>query len=187
MPNPRLAARYAKSLIDLAQEKGQLNVVYADMQYLNALCKGSREFVNLLASPIINAHKKNAIIAVVTSGKVSAITESFNKLLVNKGREADLVEIVQAFINQYNAINNIRTVQLTTAVAISDNVKKNIESKVKGGEFTGTIELETKVNENLIGGFVLEFDNQIVDTSVSNALKNIKKQFNDNQFINKMH
>nr|MBP6477558.1 F0F1 ATP synthase subunit delta [Chitinophagaceae bacterium] len=36
MPNPRLATRYAKALLDLAVEKGQLEQVYADMQWIQA-------------------------------------------------------------------------------------------------------------------------------------------------------
>ena len=68
MPNPRLAGRYAKSLIDLATEKDQLEAVYADMKYLQAVCKGSPEFVNLLRSPIIHEDKTKAIIEAVTNG-----------------------------------------------------------------------------------------------------------------------
>ena len=54
MPNPRLASRYAKSLLDLAIEKGQLDTAYADMKYLHAVCAASAEFVNLLRSSTFN-------------------------------------------------------------------------------------------------------------------------------------
>jgi F-type H+-transporting ATPase subunit delta len=87
MQNPRLATRYAKSLIDLAQEKGQLEVVYDDMKYLQAICKSNRDFVNLLKSPVIKADKKNTIItAVIANSKLSELTTSFIKLMVNKNR-----------------------------------------------------------------------------------------------------
>ena len=62
MPNPRLAARYAKSLIDLSIERNQLEMIYKDMQYLQAVCKNSREFVNLMRSPVVAADKKKSII-----------------------------------------------------------------------------------------------------------------------------
>jgi len=186
MPNPRLAARYAKSLIDLATEKGQLEAVYADMQYLQSVCKTSREFVNMLVSPIIKGDKKGAIIHAVTQGKISAITEGFNKLLVSKGRESDLPEIASAFIDQYNTIKGIHKVKLITAVPVSEELKNSITGKFKGSQ-TGSIQLETKVDERLIGGFVLEFDNNIIDTSILNDLKQIKKQFAGNDYVNKMH
>ena len=62
MPNPRLASRYAKSLIDLSTERNQLEHVYNDMQYLQQVNKISPEFVNLLRSPVISADKKQSII-----------------------------------------------------------------------------------------------------------------------------
>ena len=183
MPNPRLAGRYAKSLIDLSIEKNQLEAVYNDMQYLQAVCKSSKEFVTLLRSPVIKADKKNAIITAVTGGKVSAMTSAFNKLLVAKGRENDLPEIVNAFVDQYNTIKGIHKVKLTTAVAVSDALKKAIVTKTSTEAGLAQIELETKVNEDLIGGFVLEFNNNLVDASILRDLKDVKKQFNQNVFV----
>ncbi len=186
MPNPRLADRYAKSLVDLATERGQLEAVYADMKYLQAVCKASKEFVSLLKSPIIKSDQKNSIVTAVTNGKVSELTAAFNNLLVKKGRESDLPEIAFAFIDQYNAIKGIHRVKLTTAVPVGDDVKKSIESKVKNAQGIGTIELETAVDEKLIGGFVLEYNNNLVDASILRDLKDIKKQFSQNLFVQNM-
>ena len=186
MPNPRLATRYAKSLVDLATEKGQLEAVYADMKYLQAVCKASKEFVALLKSPIIKNDQKNSIVTAVTKGKVSELTSAFNILLVKKGRESDLPEIAFAFIDLYNEIKGIHRVKLKTAVAVSDEVKKSIEEKVKTAQNLGTIELETVVDAKLIGGFVLEFSNKLVDASILRDLKDIKKQFSQNLFVQHM-
>src|SRR6185295_16770821 len=101
MPNPRLATRYAKSLIDLAIEKGQLENVFADMQWLLAVCKNSREFVNVLHSPVIKADKKEKIIEAVTKGNVGEITAGFIRLMIRKSRESNLPEVIAAFITQH--------------------------------------------------------------------------------------
>ena len=183
MPNPRLASRYAKSLIDLSVERNQLELVYADMKYLQAVCKASSDFVNFLISPIIKADKKEAIITAVTNGNIGELTTAFIKLLVVKGREADLYEIANAFINQYNEIKGIHTVKLTTAVAISDTLKQSIETKVNNTYSSGSVELETAVNDKLIGGFILEFDNKLVDASILRDLKDVKKQFMRNDYV----
>ncbi|OIR12729.1 ATP synthase subunit delta [mine drainage metagenome] len=183
MPNPRLAGRYAKSLVDLSIEKDQFEVVYADMKYLQAVCKSSSEFVNLLRSPVIQADKKRAIIEAVTKGRVSEITNLFNRLLVIKNREGDLPEVVEAFIDQYNEIKDIHKLKITSAVALSDELKNSIASKVKAAYNFGTIEIESKVDEDLIGGFILEFNNNLVDTSIQRDLKDIKKQFSKNIFV----
>lgn len=186
MPNPRLASRYAKSLIDLSVERNQLELVYADMKYLQAVCRASKEFMNFLVSPIIKADKKEAIITAVTKGNIGELTEAFVKLLIVKGRENDLYEITGAFINQYNEIKGIHTVKLTTAVAISDSLKQSIQAKVNMAQTNGSIELEAKVDERLIGGFVLEFDNKLVDASVLRDLNDVKKQFLNNYYVHAM-
>lgn len=183
MPNPRLANRYAKSLVDLATEKGQLEAVYADMKYLEAVCKVSKDFVAVLKSPIIKSDQKNSILSSVTKGKVSELTAAFNHLLVKKGRESELPEIAYAFIDLYNEIKDIHKVKLTTAVPVSEELKQAIEAKVKTEQGFGTVELETVTNEKLIGGFVLEFNDKLVDASILRDLKDIKKQFNENLFV----
>jgi F-type H+-transporting ATPase subunit delta len=183
MPNPRLAHRYAKSLIDLAVEKGQLEIIYADMKFLQLVCKSSKEFVTLLQSPVVTADKKNSILEAITAGKVGEITSSFNKLLVAKGREFELPEIVNAVIEQYNTIKGIHKVKLTTAVELSDELKKSISDKAAKDGGLGLVELETKVEESLIGGFVLEFNNNLVDASIARDLRDIKKQFTKNVYV----
>lgn len=183
MLNPRLAGRYAKSLIDLSVERTQLEVVYKDMQYLQAVCKASREFVILLKSPVIPIDKKSKALTAVTSGKVSELTAAFNQLLINKNREFYLPEIADAFIDQYNAIKGIHKVKLTTAAPVSDEVKKSIVSKIKNETSVEHVELEAVVKEELIGGFILEFDNNLVDVSIQRDLRDLKAQFDKNIYV----
>jgi F-type H+-transporting ATPase subunit delta len=179
MPNPRLASRYAKSLIDLSIERNQLEIVYDDMQFLHQVCKSSRDFVNLLRSPVVNADKKQAVIDAISKSKISVLTNAFIKLLITKGRESDMPEIITAFVDQYNAIKGIHKVRLTTAAAISDNLKNAIVDKIKKEAKLENVELDAQVDDKLIGGFVLEFNNNLVDASVLRDLKDISKQFKE--------
>lgn len=186
LPNPRLAARYAKSILDLAMERDQLDDVYKDMLFLQAVCRASRDFVNLLRSPVIKPDKKGKILDTILAGRVSALTTAFYKLLLNKEREAYLPEIAAAFIDQYKEVKGIRTVKLTTAVAVSENVKKTILEKVRSADGAKDIELNTEVNEELIGGFILEIGDKMVDGSIAYELNNIRQQFENNDFIYKI-
>jgi F-type H+-transporting ATPase subunit delta len=183
MLNPRLAGRYAKSLIDLSLERNELEAVYNDMKYLQAVCKASRPFVALLKSPVIPIDKKGSAVTAVTTGKVSTLTATFNQLLIDKNREFYLPEIVEAFIDQYNVIKGINKIKLTTAAPLSDEVKNEIVSKIKTQTPIERIELESLVNEDLIGGFVLEYNNNLVDASIRRELRDLKKQFDKNMFV----
>jgi F-type H+-transporting ATPase subunit delta len=186
MPNPRLAARYAKSILDLSIEKGQLENVYKDMLLLQATCKGSREFVNLLRSPVIKPDKKGKILDAILGDKISTITTAFIKLLLNKERESNLPEISTAYIDQYKTYKGIQVVKLTTAVPVGEEVKRAILDKVQSVQNGHSIELDTVVREELIGGFVLEIGDRMVDASIAHELNNIRQQFQNNDFIYKI-
>lgn len=186
MPNPRLASRYAKSLIDLAIEKGQLEQVFADMQWLQAVNKSNKDFVNLLRSPIIKADVKKKILDAVTAGNLGELTTAFTTLLIRKSRESNLPEIVNAFIDQYKKHKNIQVIKLTTATPVSDSLKKAIVEQVKKTAGFQQIELEEKINPELIGGFVLQVGDQLVDASIAYDLRTIAKQFENNDFIYKV-
>lgn len=186
MPNPRLAGRYAKSLIDLAIEKGQLETVYKDMLYLQSVCKSSRDFVTILKSPVIKADKKQAIVEAITNGKVQELTAAFNRLLINKGREAYLPEIIHAFVEQYKQHKGIHTVTLTTALPISEELKQQIIKQVEGQTKFKNIDLKAEVNEAIIGGFKLEIGDTLIDASILYDLNKIRSQFLNNDFIYKI-
>jgi len=186
MQNPRLAERYAKSLIDLSAELNQLDAVHEDMLSLQSICKQSREFVLMLNSPIINADKKHKIINAITDGKISKIAQTFIQLLCSKNRESNLPGIVTSFIEQFNKIKGIHKVKLTTAMAISDEIKNSFIQKIKAATDIKIIELESKVNENLIGGFTLEMDGKLIDASILRDIKDVKKQFANNDYIHKL-
>lgn len=187
MRNPRLAGRYAKSLLDLASEQNQVDAVYADMKLLQQICKTNRDFVAVLRSPVIKPSAKGKIINSVSENKVSKLTTAFIALLVNKAREVNLPEIVTAFIEQYNRLKNIHRVKITTAEPISaemkDAIMKNVNATIKPGQ---SFEIETSVKNELIGGFLLETEGTLVDASILRDLKDIQKQFMNNDYLHRI-
>jgi F-type H+-transporting ATPase subunit delta len=187
MQNPRLASRYAKSLLDLAVEQNSLDATLKDVQLLDSICQESRDFTNMLRSPIIKADKKHAIINAVVNGRIGKITQAFVDLLVNKGRETYMPEIANAFIAQYKEMHNIKTVKLTTAVTIDNSIKEAIRQKVAAGLPDSKIELHTNVDPELIGGFVLEMEDKLFDASVRRDLNDIRAQLLDNSYMSRLN
>jgi len=186
MLNPRVASRYAKSILDLAVETGQLEVVYKDMLYLQQLNKASREFLSVLRSPVIKPDAKIKAINAVTAGKISDLTVRFTTLLITKARESVLPEVITSFIEQYKQQKNINTVKLTTATPVSEEVKKSIVAQVKKVSKMENIDLQTEINPDIIGGFVLQAGDQLIDASIAYDLKTISRQFENNDFIYKV-
>lgn len=187
MQNPRLASRYAKSLLDLAVERNSVDVVLKDIQLLDATCRASRDFELMLRSPVIKGDKKEAIINAAFKDTLSPLTKAFIGLMINKGRESNMPEIAEAFIAQYNEMKNIRTVRLTTAAPVSEQVKNNILGKIGGYMEGSSINLKTNIDESLIGGFVLETEGKLFDASVKKKLNDMKSNIVDSSYVAKMN
>jgi ATP synthase, F1 delta subunit len=156
------------------------------MVFLQSICNSNRDFIAVLQSPVIKEDKKNKIIEAVTKERVSELTSSFIRLLGAKTRESNLPEIIAAFIEQYNKIRGIHKVKITTANELSEEMKESFIARIKKSDGLGNIELQTVVNEKLIGGFVLEMEGKLVDASILRDLKDIKKQFMNNDYIRKI-
>ncbi len=186
MQNLRLSQRYAKSLIDLATEMNLLEPVHDDIALLQSVCEQSREFIMMLKSPIISDDKKNKIIDAITKDKISKLTQTFIKLLSSKNRESNLPDIISSFIEQYNKMKGIHKVKLTTATPVTQEVKNSFIQKIKSDAAIKNINLESIVDERLIGGFVLEMDGKLIDASILRDLNDVKKQFANNDYIHKL-
>lgn len=186
MLNPRLASRYAKSLIDLAVEQNSLEATLQDVQLMATTISSSPEFASILKSPIIKADKKDAIIDAILGARMSPLTRAFIKLLTAKGREGTLSEMASSFISQYREMKRISPVRLITAAPVSEEVKENIRQKVAAALPGQSIELSTDVQPELVGGFVLEMGDKLMDASIKRDLNDIKKQFLKNLYVSEI-
>jgi F-type H+-transporting ATPase subunit delta len=180
-----VATRYAKSLLDLAIEKGQLEKVNADMNLIDEVCKGSRDLVLMLKSPIINTDKKQVVLKEVFGAKVSDMTMQFMNLMTEKKREDVIQEIGAAFQLQYKTYKSISTAYVTSAVALDTETKAKILAIAKG-EAKGEVELTEKIDPALIGGFVLRVGDKQIDESVSRKLAEVKKTLLDHSYTHKL-
>jgi len=171
-----VATRYAKSLIDLAQEQKTLEPVKEDMALFVKTLKASTELQAVLRNPIIPHSKKKNILHAIFDGKVSKVTISFFDIMVNKSRAEILFPTALEFVNQYNVINHIINAKVVSAAPLSAENLQKLTDEVK--RITGgTVILNATVDPELIGGFVLTIGDRQIDTSVATDLKIIKKEF----------
>jgi F-type H+-transporting ATPase subunit delta len=180
----RIATRYAKSLIDLAKEQGDLENVVEDIKYFNE-ATDNRDFYLMLKSPIVNATKKQQVIDALFKDKFSELTLSFLSIVLNKGREMHLPEIAAEFMEQYRSYKHISKVKLITATSLSAETISKIKQRLVGSDITDDhVELEVEIDPKILGGFVLDFDDRLYDASIAHQLEKLKKDFTNNDFIN---
>lgn len=170
-----VASRYAKSLLDLAVEKGQLDAVYEDMLQVQSLCKECKELALFLKSPIINSEKKVSTLKTVFEGKLSNMTSGFISLIATKHRESIIPQIATSFIELYKNYKNILTAIVTSANGLDAATKQKVLELVKT-QLKGEVELVEKIDSNIIGGFILKIGDKQLDKSVARQLANLKKE-----------
>lgn len=180
-----LATRYAKSLIQLVNEQGKLEQVYSDIKSMNAVFESNRDLKLMFKSPIIPADKKLNITKQLFEGKVDPTLYQFMVLVIKKGREAYLNEITHSFVLQYNDLKNITPVKITSAVKLDAGVVNGMIASLKNQEKLAEIELTEEVDPAMIGGFVLQWGDKMIDSSVSRRLTALKGVIEDDTFVKK--
>ena len=183
MAGSRVVTRYIRSLLGLASEMGVLEKVHADMQLISATCNNSREFVLMLKSPIIKHDQKRSILEIIFKRKVNALTLSIFDIITRKNREPLLPSIAGQFHQAYNEHKGIGQASVTTTIALDAKTRKEIEDIAKKLSERTKIELEEKVNEDLIGGFVLNVGDKQVDASIRSKINLLKVKFSENPYI----
>ena len=184
MPSIRLANRYAKSVLDLALEKDVVDAVTADVRKMSDIINGHSEFMRLLRSPIIHPAKKMPILVAVFEGRVHPILMHFMEILGRKHREEHLPEILKVYLERFNEMRHIKTVKITTTVTIEAELKDKIaESRRESAE--ATVEMESVVNPDLIGGYIIRYGDKQYDASVIRNLRLMRKEFEQNTYVKK--
>ncbi|HSH66987.1 MAG TPA: ATP synthase F1 subunit delta [Bacteroidia bacterium] len=182
MEGTRVAARYAKSFIDLTMEQGVLEQAYADMKLIAEVSAENPELIALLKSPIIKTDKKQAILKDIFGSKINKLTSTYLQLITSRRRETYLPEVAEEFINQYKEKKKILTAVIITADGIDDDIREKVMELVKNSSNSEVV-LKEKINKAIIGGFILRIGDKQVDASIARKLNNLKRNFKENPFV----
>jgi len=178
----RIASRYAKSLLDLAKDSNNLETVFENMKSLHTATK-NRDLYLMLKSPIINSKKKKDIVQEIFSPSFDKMSMGFMDIIITKGREEYLPAIAAEFIAQYNSLKKISTATLTSAAPLTETTLASIKAKLLASNITDeTVEITTKVDPALLGGFIIEIGDKLYDASVAHKLETLKKKFVGNAY-----
>jgi F-type H+-transporting ATPase subunit delta len=174
MNDSKISVRYSRAIFQSALEKKMLDKVYQDMIFISEICKivETKEFLH---SPIIVPSKKEAIFHKMLVGNVEEITLSLIDLIVKNGRESFIPAIARVFIHETKKFKGITDSVLTTAVKVDDKVKKQITDLISEG-FKTKVELKENIDPEIVGGFILQIDDNYIDASIRNKLRKIKKE-----------
>ncbi|MGB5820133.1 MAG: ATP synthase F1 subunit delta [Saonia sp.] len=175
MNESRAAIRYAKATLDLSLDQKATDAVEKDMRSVVKTVSDSKELQEMLTSPVVKGSVKKEALLSIFKG-CHAITEGLIATLAGNKRISLLNEVALKYIILNEQLKGENVAFVTTAVPMTPDLEKSILKKV--GEITGNkLTLENKVDESIIGGFVLRVGDLQYDASIANKLNSLKREF----------
>ena len=175
MNESRAAIRYAKATLDYAVEKKAADKVDADMRKIAETISENSELQRLLTSPLIKNEVKKSSLSQIFKGSNDITLGLINTLADNKRVEL-LQEVAFKYIVQYEKMKGEEVAVVTTAVPLTEALEKKVLAKVK--KLTGNkVSLDNKIDESIVGGFILRIGDLQYDASVANKLNTLKREF----------
>lgn len=178
-----VAYRYARSLMQLAKEHGEVDAVRDDLQLVANTCAHSQDLRVMLQSPVIKGDSKLRVLGRLFGGQIGRISERFVNILVRKGREGMIEEIAQAFQNVYRQANGIQVADVRSAAPLSEEARAHVRHLVQQRHPGKTIDLLETVEPQLIGGAVIRVGDEQIDASVARRLGDLRRKFSENPYI----
>jgi F-type H+-transporting ATPase subunit delta len=180
MSAEKLSGRYAKALFNEASHTGALEDIFVDLDTISTTLKSSRELLTVFKSPVIQSHKKLAIVQEIFGGKVKPVTQNFLQMLVEHGREAFMLDIIASFTRLFNEFKGISEVTVTTAVELDNTNEQKIVQFIKAQSGYPNVKIHKKVDASILGGFIVDFGGKLYDNSVRYKLRKIEKEISLN-------
>ncbi len=175
MKNLRIATRYAKALLSLAEENGILEEAYESMSAVLEVFEKNKELKVILRSPIVRESKKTGIIKSIFEKKINDLILKYLLIITRKKRSYLIEPIAIEYKRLHNLKLNIETVVVITAGEIDDEIRNKVMQvarKITDKE----IRMENKIDPSIIGGFILTIGDYYYDASVKRSLSNLKKK-----------
>jgi F-type H+-transporting ATPase subunit delta len=169
-----IARVYAEALFEVATDKGKLDEIHEQLAEVADAIAESRDLQVFLFSPYFSSSEKRAGIDKAISGAEPELT-NFLELLAEKHRMPAIFRIRRRYDEMWAREKRRLEVRLTSAVELPKSTVTQLGKEIE--KQTGqSIELESDVDEDILGGIVLQVGNMVLDASVRNKLERLRKE-----------
>ena len=167
-----ISVRYARALLKSAVEQKLDDAVYQEMQLLAKSYVDVPQLRQTIDNPMLSKEKKEALLLTAVGGDPVPLTRAFIGLVLKEDREPVMQFIANSYVTLYRQQKNVIRGRLITAARVSPATEQKMRQMVES-KTNGTVEFETEVNPDIIGGFILEYDTFRMDASVKAKLNSI--------------
>ena len=169
------AKKYAQAIFDVAKNKGIIEIVYENLEFVEETIDISLELKELLENPTISLIKKKEILEALFKDKIKEDTLNFLYVIVDKNRINIISSIVYVYKELIEEYKDIIKAQVVSAVEIKeetkDRLKKELDKKLKKD-----VKIDYFIEEEIIGGLIIKLGDKIIDGSVRRKIEEIKNK-----------
>ena len=176
MRTSKVAKRYAQGLLEFSTDSNSTTELFSEMKEVVKILKSSKELNSFFATPILDSKKKISIAGEIFKS-FSLTSRNFISLIIKQGREIQLQQIAQEYINKVETLEGLQKVSLTSATQLS---AENIDAILKSTNLVNAsqkFDLQTNINPGVLGGYILRVGDQQIDASVRSKISQLKKEF----------
>ena len=179
-----LSMRYAKAMIEYAQEKGVEDRLYNEFFTLSHSFRVQPGLREVLDNPVVSVKDKLALICTAADGNGESSREfvRFITLVLRNRREGYLQFISLMYLDLYRKLKHIGVGKLITAVPVDKETENRIRSAA-AHILHAQMELDTVIDPSIEGGFIFDINDYRLDASIATQLKRVKQQFIDKNKI----
>ena len=168
-----ISVRYARALLKSATDANIEESVYQQMQLMVNSYIEVPALRQTIDNPMLSKDKKQVLLEAAAGGEqVLPLVKDFIAMVLKEDRENMIQFMAASYVTLYRQQKNIIRGKLTTAVGVSSEMEQKMRQMVES-KTQGTVEFETEVDPDIIGGFILEYDTYRMDASVKAKLNTI--------------
>ena len=167
-----ISVRYARALLKSATDAKIEADVYKEMQTMAKTYTEVPQLRQTIDNPMLSKDTKQPLLLTAVGEKPCELTKAFISLVLKEDRENVMQFIANSYVTLYRQQKNVIRGRLITAAAVSPATEQKMRQMVES-KTNGTVEFETEVNPDIIGGFILEYDTYRMDASVKSKLNSI--------------
>lgn len=172
--NKLVSERYAQALLELVSDNLSKEDILKELLDITESVKGSGDLNKVMTSPVISNDEKKNVISKLFEHTTNKVILNFLKLLVDKNRFSMLESITKEYKNEINRLNNLLSINVTSAIDLTEDEKSAIKDKLSN-ILNKNIELEWATNPDIIAGLVFEVGDNIIDNSLRHKLQDLSR------------
>ena len=168
--------RYARALYKFALERNNATAVYEEMKQVADSFESAPALQRVMTNPFVDRERKEKLLVSAAGDKVEDDYRRFVKLVLDHNREAYAYCMALDYRRIYRDVNHIAQVVITTAAELPEEEMAKIKGVVSDAFKGYTLEFSSRINPDLIGGFIVDVNSTRMDASISNELEQLRQK-----------